>query len=152
MTTNRGSVDTGASFAIDTTAISSGIGTTATLLITSATLDTHTNIGTLQASYTSPATSTSIALGTVAALPAMAFASVVFPSGTYISSSSPVRLGVLTVTVELQADSGHGDTLACPYVLSWDLNTTGSGVVTPSFLGGSGTLVFTGVPTVRASS
>ncbi|MDF2989698.1 MAG: hypothetical protein K0S37_212 [Microbacterium sp.] len=116
-----------------------------TTIVTSATLTmsdgtTHTGTGLSAGAGT---------LGQIGALPGtLLFNNITFPSGTYVLNSNPVRPVSLTVTAEVIL-IGLPTLLEirCPVTLSWTFSVWGVGVVTSSFLGGAGTINYTGTAT-----
>lgn len=113
-----------------------------TSIVTSATLtmsDGSTHTGTGLGSGTGT-------FGQLGALPGgFLFSNITFPSGTYILTSNPVHPTKISanVTVVLIGLPSLIE-IQCPVTLTWTLDVLGVGVVTPAFLGGTGTINFSG--------
>lgn len=117
-----------------------------TSIVTSATLtmsdgSTHagTGLGTATGTF-----------GQLGALPgSFQFSNITFPSGTYLANSNPVRPTKIQIkaTIVLIGIPSLVQ-IKCPVTLEWNLNVFGVGVVTPAFLGGTGTINFTGTASV----
>ncbi|MFF8186201.1 hypothetical protein ACF044_02950 [Microbacterium sp. NPDC016588] len=116
-----------------------------TIIPTSATLtmsDGTTHSGTGLAAGTGT-------FGQLGALPGtILFSNLSFPSGTYVLNSNPahptkivVEANVILVGLPSLIE------ITCPVTLTYNLNVWGVGVVTPAFLGGTGTINFTGTAT-----
>lgn len=87
-------------------------------------------------------------LGQIGALPGtLLFSNISFPNGTYAFNSNPVRPTSLTVTAEvLLIGLPSLLEIRCPVTLTWSFSVWGAGVVS-AFLGGSGTINYTGTAT-----
>lgn len=85
--------------------------------------------------------------GQLGALPgSFLFSNITFPSGTYILSSNPVHPTKISAEVQIILIGLPSlIEVKCPVTLNWDLDVFGVGVVTPSFLGGTGTINFSGL-------
>lgn len=116
-----------------------------TIIPTSATLtmsDGSTHSGTGLAAGTGT-------FGQLGALPGtILFSDLTFPSGTYVLNSNPRRPTkiVIQANVVLVGLPSLIE-ITCPVTLTYNLNVWGVGVVTPTFLGGTGTINFTGTAT-----
>lgn len=116
-----------------------------TSVVTSATLtmsDGSTHVGTGLGTATGT-------FGQIGALPGTwLFSGINFPSGTYVLNNNPVRPTRVTATVNvILVGLPSLLQITCPVTLTWDLNVFATGVVTPAFLGGAGTLNYTGTAT-----
>lgn len=116
-----------------------------TIIPTSATLtmsDGSTHSGTGLAAGTGT-------FGQLGALPGtILFSNISFPSGTYVLNSNPVRPKSITIQANVVLVGLPSlIEITCPVTLTWNFNVWGVGVVTPAFLGGTGTINFTGTAT-----
>lgn len=135
--------DLGVVPAIDTSSVDTAIyGVTAIGSISAFTLTTNTGT-----TYTSSAhAGLVVSLGSAAApLAAPSFTNVEFPSGTYIQTSNPVRFVSVSAPVTLVfSPTDRSPNISSTYLLTWNLSLYGVGVVAPSFLGGAGTIRYSG--------
>lgn len=87
--------------------------------------------------------------GQIGALPGtLLFSNLSFPSGTYVLNSNPRRPTKIVVEANvILVGLPSLIEITCPVTLTYTLDVWGVGVVTPSFLGGTGTINFTGTAT-----
>lgn len=87
--------------------------------------------------------------GQLGALPGtLLFNNITFGSGTYAVNSNPVRPKSLTVKANVVLVGLPSlIEITCPVTLTYTFSVWGAGVVTPAFLGGAGTINFTGTAT-----
>lgn len=143
---NQGALAFAGVFGLDSTGCDLGLFQPAyTSLVTSATLtmsDGSTYAGTGLGSGTGT-------FGQIGVLPGTwLFSGITFPSGTYILGSNPVRPTQISATVNvILVGLPSLITITCPVTLTWNLDVFATGVVTPAFLGGTGTLNYTGTAT-----
>ncbi|MFJ3959157.1 hypothetical protein [Arthrobacter sp. NPDC090010] len=112
--------------------------TSATLTMSDGSTHSGTGLGTATGTF-----------GQIGALPGTwLFSGINFPSGTYLLNSNPVRPVRITATVSIILIGLPSlIKITCPVTLTWNLNVFATGVVTPTFLGGAGTLNYTGTAT-----
>ena len=113
--------------------------TSATLTMSDGSTHSGTGLGTATGTF-----------GQLGALPgSFLFSNINFPSGPYLANSNPVRPTKIEIkaTIVLIGLPSLIE-IKCPVTLTWNLNVWGVGVVSGPFLGGTGTINFSGTASV----